>query len=280
MMSTQNVIRGLSGQGLELILRLAESGQQLFTIEDAQAILKWTDRNSLRVLLSRLGRGGWIRRIEKGSYLLVPLEAGIERHWSIEGLVLATQIIQPSAIAYWSALMHWNLSEQLPHTVFVMTPKRVRQRKQEYLGIRVQIITVLEKKFIGIRRFWLGNHRVPITDREKTVLDGLDHPEYCGGIVEVAKALWNAGSQLDFDRLEEYAEKMENQTVFKRLGYLVETLQLEIPQRDHCLERWHRQISRGISLLDPNGPRTGAIHTRWRLRINRDPKALLSWRGH
>jgi predicted transcriptional regulator of viral defense system len=31
---------------------------------------------------------------------------------------------------------------------------------------------------------------IETSDLERTILDGLRHPEYCGGITDVAKGLW------------------------------------------------------------------------------------------
>lgn len=65
-----------------------------------------------------------------------------------------------------------------------------------------------------------------VTDREKTIIDGLDLPQYAGGIGEIAKALSTAWTQLDESKLRKYAVKIGNSAVAKRLGFLMETLKL------------------------------------------------------
>ena len=50
----------------------------------------------------------------------------------------------------------------------------------------------------------------PISDRERTILDGLRQPEYAGGIPEVAKALWMSRSELKLDRLLDYAHRLRS----------------------------------------------------------------------
>jgi len=114
---------------------------------------------------------------------------------------------------------------------------------------------------------WVGDHNVMVTDRERTLIDCLDHPEYCGGITEVAKALREAFEEkkVSIHKLLDYAERIGNRTVFKRLGYLVETLNLDASGiENQCL----KGISRGYSKLDPSLPVTGKYNSRWNLIEN------------
>ncbi len=61
-----------------------------------------------------------------------------------------------------------------------------------------------------------------MADREKTIVDGLDHPEHAGSIIEVRKALWRGRAELDFERLVDYSLRMKNRAIIKRLGFLLE----------------------------------------------------------
>jgi hypothetical protein len=65
-----------------------------------------------------------------------------------------------------------------------------------------------------------------VTDMEKTIIDGLDLPQYVGGVVEIAKALSTTRTQLNESKLRRYAGKIGNSAVAKRLGFLLEILGL------------------------------------------------------
>jgi len=56
--------------------------------------------------------------------------------------------------------------------------------------------------------------------------------------------------------------------VAKRLGYLVETLSLPIPDRISTINHWQTMISKGISQLEPGLGQSGPVVTRWQLQIN------------
>ena len=106
--------------------------------------------------------------------------------------------------------------------------------------------------------------QIKITDPEKTVVDCLDLQQYCGGIIEVAKAIKNG--DLDYERLSEYALRMSNSGVIRRLGYLCDIFQkdidlLYIKQRNYLY-------------LDPNTGKTGNKNSKWNLIVNVDLEEL------
>jgi predicted transcriptional regulator of viral defense system len=266
-------IKGLSSEEAELLMTLAADGRTIFTI--AEAYEHWAGDPRIGERLQRLVDKGWLERIERGKYIIIPLEAGPEREWSEDALLLSMYLVEPAAVAYWSALNYWNLTEQVPRVTYIQTTSRKRKRQIEALGMRFQIVTVVERKFFGLHRAFVDHNRIHITDREKTLLDGLDRPDLSGGIKEVAGALRTSAATLDWNRLDEYLELFGSGAVVKRLGFLVEATNLEVPRREERLLAWSQRISSGISRLDPSSAREPhRIVTRWGLGINVDEDGL------
>ncbi|MEA3309848.1 MAG: hypothetical protein U9Q70_10110 [Chloroflexota bacterium] len=61
-------------------------------------------------------------------------------------------------------LHYWQLTEQLPHTVFVQSTTRKYQRGKEILGITFRFVTVVETKFCGVAqrmRSWNKTMSIP-----------------------------------------------------------------------------------------------------------------------
>ncbi|MHA1644344.1 MAG: type IV toxin-antitoxin system AbiEi family antitoxin domain-containing protein, partial [Candidatus Freyarchaeota archaeon] len=173
--------------------------RRVFTVKEA-AKVSGVDKNVLKVLLSRLEKKGWIERIEKGKYMVIPLGAR-KGKYTLNEFVIGSLLVNPSAISYWSALNHHGLTEQIPTTVFVQTTSRKKRQKLEIFGVRYKIIMIKERKFFGIENTWIDEFQVNVTDREKTIIDCLDKPEHCGGVIEVAKALKHG--EFDFKKLSE-----------------------------------------------------------------------------
>ena len=244
---------------------LAKAGvHPTFSLALARQILGHTKNDPTPQFLERLQSKGWIRRIRRGRFAVVPLSSGEDRSPQLHEFVVAMELVSPAAIAYWSALNHYGMTEQLPRTVFVATDHPVRRKPEEVLGVRYKIVSLRPGKFFGIIKDWIGEIPFMVTDREKTIIDGLDLPQYVGGVSEIAKALASSWRILDEKKLRKYSAEIGNSAVAKRLGFIMETLDLgniealraEVP------------LASGFSPLDPTMPRRGKYNRRWGLLVN------------
>jgi predicted transcriptional regulator of viral defense system len=272
-------IRTLGPSEAKLLNKLAATGQYIFDTEDARAVLD-SDQVNISKLLYRLARKRWLFRLEKGKYLILPLEAGMEGRYTVHEFIIAAHLIgEPYAIAYVSALSFHGLTDQVASTVFVASTKRRQDVTIEELDLHYRFIALDQTKFFGIEKVLIDEESVAITDPTKTIIDGLDHPDYCGGIAQMAKALWRyrQSEAADLEKMTAYAARLGNRTVFKRLGYLAEVLGLDV---GNYPVHWREAISSGMSLLDPRYGKRGAYNTTWNLRLNVNEHQLTEWREH
>ena len=265
---TQNITRSPLGRTEAQFL--AKIGiHPTFSIADARHVLGHKKSDPTRQFLERLQSKGWIRRIIRGRFAVIPLSSGEDRTPQLHEFVVAMELVSPAAIAYWSALNHHGMTEQLPRTVFIATNHPVRRPPRETLGVSYKIVSLRPEKFFGIVKDWIDETPFMVTDREKTIIDGLDLPQYVGGVGEIAKALVTVWPEIDEIKLRKYAAKIGNSAVAKRLGFLMEILGLG------NVEKLRKAIALapGFSLLDPTLPRHGKYNRRWGLLINTEIKA-------
>ena len=140
-------IRALGDTEAHLLLTLASQGQHVFTTADAHAILGGT-RHLTNKMLARLNQKRWVLRLQRGLYLLLPLEAGIEGKYSVHPFRVTPYLAEPHAIAYWSALHHYGYTEQIPGTTFVETTTRRASTALEIkeLGLTYRFVVLTEEK--------------------------------------------------------------------------------------------------------------------------------------
>jgi predicted transcriptional regulator of viral defense system len=108
-----------------------------------------------------------------------------------------------------------------------------------------------------------------VSDPTRTLIYILDEPKWGGGIrhvTHIIEAYWSSEHR-DETLLIDYAKKLGNAAVVKRLGYLLETLQLGDEKR---IDRLQRSITAGYARLEPSMAARGPFIARWNLQINVD----------
>jgi predicted transcriptional regulator of viral defense system len=270
-LNTQNI--RLGHNEAKLIFTLERDGRILFTFKHAQAVLATSNKSVYRVL-DRLKAKRRIRQVRKGLYLLSPARSGIEGTWTEHVFTILTGILgNDYYVGFWSALGYWGMTEQLPQTTYVTVMKRARNLTFD--NQRIQFVTYPRERFFDYTQEKLGETEFNISGREKTIVDSLAHPQYSGGISEVAKAIWTAKDKLDVARMIDDAEKMRILAVKLRLGYLLELLDFDIGVYSSLLPR----KPTGTPWLDPSATKKVlGYSSRWGLKLNVPRNVILHWK--
>ena len=262
---------GRSLLGIELVRRLAYEGDRIFTTDRARELAPLVGLKDSYVCeaLHRLRRHGWIVPLRRGLYAM---SSALPGSTPVHEFEVAMALVQPAAISHWSALHFHGLTEQVPRAVFVLTttessvPRMPRAGNAQGSGrpsvgdTAYRFIQVQPERFFGVERVWVGDARVTVTDRERTLLDGLARPRHCGGFAEVLHAFDVALPDLDIDRITSYALQLDAATA-KRLGWVLEQLGVESPPLAELPIKGYRK-------LDPSGPNSGSHNGRWMVREN------------
>lgn len=258
-------------QGRKLLRSLTESGHSIFTAEQAHAAVRrlGIPETYETVLLSNLVRGRWLRRLRRGLYAIADVQ--------VHPFAIATRLVEPSAISHWSALNHHGLTEQIPQAVSAITPTKIvtpsmREGKAsserhawQVEGVFYQYMNVKREYFFGIENVWVSElFRVPITDKERTVLETFVSPRFFGGIGEGLSILEQQRDKLDLKRLVAYAMRYQKGSVARRLGWALE--QAGVP--DKTLAPLQRIKVTGMTILDPTRPKRGPCNSRWQIQEN------------
>jgi predicted transcriptional regulator of viral defense system len=260
--------------GIELIRRIAAEGDRVFSTERARKLASEVGLKESYLLeaLYHLHRNGWIVSLRRGLYALTASIPGVTPAHEFE---IAMALISPAAISHWSALHHHGLTEQTPRKVFVLTSTdgsvpRVRGVKAKGASNEYPVgdtlyhfVQVKSERYFGTEMIWIQEARVTITDPERTLLDGLSMPQYCGDFAEVLHAFKVRGDELDVKQIVEYACRLDTATA-KRLGWVLESQGVD----PAFLEPLSGIPIKGYRKLDPTGPRKGSCNRRWMIQEN------------
>jgi predicted transcriptional regulator of viral defense system len=137
--------------------------------------------------------------------------------------LLAQEAFSPCYIGGWSAAEYWGLTEQLFHSTLVVPAAHIRPRSACLLDHEFRLFRVPRTRVTGATLVWRGTKRVPVSDRERTIVDCLRHPELCGGIRHLVQIMDTYGSdrERDFQKLTQVAQEVGTGAVWKRLGYIL-----------------------------------------------------------
>jgi predicted transcriptional regulator of viral defense system len=246
------ISENLTRSQLEIFQLLNEQEIDIFSLNDLSKLLsdKKTDINEL---IENLVHKNILLRIERGKYCRANFK---------DEKVIGSMLIQDGVLAYWTALNIHGLTEQFPNKVFIQTTKK--KLDKSIFGVFYHFVKIKERKRTGIQKQGFGNHTYYITDKEKTIVDCFDLPEYCGGYPELIHAFCN--TELDQDKLISYCRATQNISVIKRIAFLGELI--EKKKFGRFLKYAEKEVNARYVLLDPFGSDKGAFNSKWKLRMN------------
>jgi predicted transcriptional regulator of viral defense system len=264
-------LKTLGHQSAKLVTMLHERSRVVFRLEDVREITGLSEA-SARSLARKLVDRGVAARLKPGLFVLVPFELGKERQYVGSPLVVAREIMngEDYYLSHATAMEIHGMLTQPQLVVTVTTPKP--RRPVTTLGVQFRFVRCQRKHLFGLTERWVTKQeKVRLSDPERTIIDGLKQPEYCGGLTEVAKGLWMRRQDLMVDRLVAYAKRIGVGAVLRRLGFLLETYEMAGALD---LERLRNGLTATYVRLDPVLPAEGKRFRRWRLQLNVDAEEL------
>jgi len=271
--NNNNKLKTLGPQAAHLITTLYEQNKPIFRLKEVQKILH-SDEASSRNFVRRLVNRGVATRLKPGLFILVPYELGKEAEYIGNPFVVAREIMggKDYFLSHATAMeIHGGVTQ--PQLVVYVTTLKPR-RSITAQGIEFRFIHSQKKYFFGIIDYWVTKQeKVRVSDLERTIIDGLRQPEYCGGLTEVAKGFWMRHQDVNLNRLISYAIKIDVGAVIRRLGFLLELYKIGTYEDWEILSL---HLTETYVRLDPLLPSEGKFLRKWRLQLNISPEELLS----
>lgn len=264
-------LKTLGRQAARLVTELHDRGRQIFALRDVQDITNLRP-GVARSFMAKLVARGIATRLKPGLFRLVPFELGRERHYLGNPYVVAREVVggRDYYLSHASAMDIHQMVTQPQLVVYVTSLRPIRSR--EIHGTPFRFVLCRRRDIFGTMESWIEkDEKVVVSDPERTIIDGLRHPDYCGGIVEVARGFRMRQQDLDSKRLVAYALRLRVGAVVRRLGFLMELWGVEAPEG---IAQLQRRLTASYVRLDPGLPPAGRFQRRWRLQLNVTPEEL------
>jgi len=279
--NNNSLLKTLGPLAGRLVATLYNNNRPIFHFKEAAEILG--GRAPASKVLSQLINNGVVTRLKSGTFRLVPFELGFEREYLGNPYIVARELVlggrkgvkEKYYLSYGSAFDLHQMVTQPQLIVYASSPRMMRSRMIQ--GTEFRFVRCKTDDLFGITEMWIDkNEKIRVSDLERTLLDGLKQPAYCGGFSEVAKGLSMKHQAIDPQKLIDYTIKLGVGAVNRRLGYLMELY--NIGSRIHW-DFLQTTLTHTYQLLDPELPAEGHHTARWRLRLNIPQEELLAIRG-
>lgn len=264
----------ISTQSNKLLSYFIGQNRNCFDYSLAYKALPDSKASAVRELLSDMTKRGLLMRLKPGIYYIIPYEQNAETFMPDWHLIAAYLVNDANHyIGYYSALQIHGLITQPSLKEQIVVSKQIKPSEIKIKNIPFQFIYHNKKHFFGVKKIWIDSfNKVLCSDLEKTCIDCLFKPDYAGGIVEVARAIYIARDSINYEKLLEYAISFDSQAVIKRLGFLLETLEIRTP----IIEELQKVKTDSYVVLDTELPKTGKRTSRWRIQQNLEPETITS----
>jgi predicted transcriptional regulator of viral defense system len=264
----------LSSQSAEVIKHFGDLNQPSFTIQEAFTLLNEASTDAVKKLMRDMIKRGLLLRLKDGIYWIIPYEQDANTYfpnWHLIPKYLVSTC--EYYIGYYSALEIHSLITQPALREQIVVNKQIKPSSQKIKGHKFQFIYHNSNHFFGIKNIWIDSfNKVPCSDLEKTFVDCLYKPDYSGGISEIAKALFRSKEKIDYEKLFDYCKRFKAQSVIKRLGFLLEALNINNP----ILNKLQELKTTSFILLEPSYEKKGKLISKWSIQQNIETNEISS----
>jgi predicted transcriptional regulator of viral defense system len=265
--------RALGTKALALLERWEADGTRVVSLRDVRDLLGHAaSTEAADQMVRRLRQARFLQRVGRGLYAVLPLA------WMGEGapdavVVLAGIQKRGSAffVAFDTAAGHYGWHPETYGVVTIATPRGRRIRPREVEGTRIRTVTVDAATFMdGVSSVRWRGVLVPMSNRNRTVVDAIARVDLIGGYAAVLRLLARAAKDPKLDPLElaRLCRGRASVRLQKRLGYLAERAGWTWPDAALALLREGWSPKHRTTLDDPRRSQRGHWDSRWQLSVN------------
>jgi predicted transcriptional regulator of viral defense system len=243
----------------KLIGHLVSNKKRYVTTSEISTILQ-KDRLKVNSFMHSLEKEGVAERVEKGKYFLNSMFFSEAHH----PFLLPPLVIERYFISFHSLLSFYNLIPEPIDTIYVCTPNR--KRNLSFHGYKYKFFSIKEENYFGYEEIEIQNHKVKVAQMEMLLINCLQQEEYAGGMKKISEVFAKCRERIDRNRLINYALKIGNQSLMRRLGYIMDKADMK---ESKTLEKNIGNF-RAVNLSTISAERIVRTDKKWKLNINVD----------
>lgn len=215
---------------------------------------------SLRILLHQCKVNGYIGSVKRGLYYIIPQEFSKE-DYKVDKYLVASKLTPTAIVAYHSALELLGAAQSVFNRVFILSRQKISVFEFQgttFIGVRGNLMfgqTATAREGVSIY----------VTDRERTLIDGIDRLKYVGGLEEYLKSIETFPS-VNFQRIEEYLKRYKKVSLYSKVGFLLSFFEKRWSFPDDTRRRLKSKIKKKVYYLTQKKGK-GEFNKEWNLIV-------------
>lgn len=249
---------------VDILTQLAK--HPVFTINDVKELIG--NEKTAYTQLYRLMKRNLVKKIRKNIYSVINPATGqlVASRYQI-----ACAITDTAYISHHSAFEYYGLANQVFYEVYVSSKTKFNHFEYDHITYKYVASRMSEGVFEA-----KNTSGVRVTDMERTVADSIKDLNKIGGVEELLNCL--EGIQyLDEMKLKRYLDIYNTQSLYQRVGYLLDHYRKEMHLSKEFIEYCKDKIGKSILYLVSDAKDESFYDNEWRLMV---PKGLFEITDH
>ncbi len=249
-MKKTKVLAGLSPNQERIMSILEYKKIEIITREELIKIIKkFTKIKYIQLMIEKLQKKKRLVPIKRGIYMVIPLRA-IDKKFSLDNYQLVDYLLKEDYyIGLYNAFNLHGFTEQIPTKLFVFNTRYSSDKK--ILHYNFKFFKIRKDKLFGIIK-----EKYPYSDKERTIIDALEYPEYLGGLSEVLDRIKSV--TYNKNKLVDYAIRYNSVKIIKLVGLLTNSNELiSLLKKKNALS-YYTTIKKS---------RTKLLEKKWKIRL-------------
>lgn len=156
---------------------------------------------------------------KRENYILIPMSS-VNKAAEVTEFELNEYLLESADyyIGLYNAFNLHGFTEQIPNKMFIFNTKYSMDKN--ILHCKFKYFKIKKDRLFGI----LNKYKYPYSDKERTIIDALDYPEYLGGLGNVIDSIKE--SKYDKKKLIDYSLEYGSIKIMKLVGWLINSNKL------------------------------------------------------
>jgi len=250
----------------KLVMSLSPTEQKIYSKLYQKRMIKTSD--VVKILgnlhksadyLTNLREKGYIQKIKKGVYAIVPPNMIGEKDYLPDKFLIASHLKDKYYISHHSALELHGIAESVFNMVYITLPDYASSF--EHKGIKYNFVST--KYFFGMEQMIYKSVTITLSDLEKTVLDCIRNIHFAGGIEEMVKSISGVPS-LNYNKILEYLKQFNEQILYHKTGFILESMiDLSLPKK--FFNELQKHIGEKVYYIDKN--KKSIYDKKWKVMV-------------